>query len=84
MEETLLNQSDRKDTVTIHKMKTLFLAMLLAALILAGHPFQIQCPRDGHAMYFDHQVGFGKDAVCWYSHVINGQVKHESYISCGD
>jgi hypothetical protein len=43
--------------------------MLLAAALLAwAHPYSIACPIDGKPMSFDHQVGYGDKAVCWYSH----------------
>lgn len=63
----------------------------LAVTAVAGsHPFTIKCPVDGQGMMFDHQVGWGKDAVCWYSHTVNDpqnvyrMVKHDAYIPCPD
>jgi len=69
-----------------------WLVVGVAALTtLAGaHPATIKCPIDGGPMTFDHQVGAGKDAVCWYSHhgcdpqhpLVCG--KHEAYVNCND
>jgi len=76
-------------------MKTAVMILLLclvglAALTWAGsHPYSIKCPVDGNPMAYDHQVGYGRDAVCWYSHrncdgyPIHCE-KHEAYIPCGD
>jgi hypothetical protein len=44
------------------------LILLTLTVVAMAHPFTIKCPIDGQSMMFDHQVGFGKDAVCWYSH----------------
>ncbi len=63
------------------------LLLALVAIHVAAHPYTIKCPRDANDMTFDHQVGYGKDAVCWYSHTAyeNSQyVKHEAYIACND
>lgn len=69
------------------------LAVIAVIFALTSHlmaaPFTIKCPYDGQSMYGDHRVGFGQDAVCWYSHTVwdseqGRTVKHEAYISCGD
>jgi hypothetical protein len=66
----------------------LCILFLFATELLAGtHPFTVTCPRDGQQMMFDHQVGFGKDSVCWYSHTVfdseaGSLVKHEAHIAC--
>jgi len=70
--------------------RALLIALAILALVslpdtLLAHPFSIKCPRDGQSMWFDHQVGFGRDAYCWYSHQAYEEgemVKHEAYISC--
>ncbi len=68
-------------------------ALTLASVALWAHPISIKCPIDGQDMFFDHQVGYGEDAYCWYSHIANvpspdgsGMVatKHEAYVLCGD
>jgi hypothetical protein len=43
-------------------------AMASLATVLWARPFTISCPRDGSSMMFDHQVGIGRNAWCWYSH----------------
>lgn len=61
--------------------------LLMLAIQVVAHPFTVKCPRDAENMMFDHQVGYGSDAVCWYSHTTweNGtMVKHEAYIACND
>lgn len=58
---------------------------LASAVKLWARPFTIKCPYDGDSMMFDHQVGIGRDAYCWYSHTAyeNGRsVKHQAYVSC--
>jgi hypothetical protein len=71
--------------------KTMLYTLLLILVALVGvalaHPYNIKCPRDGEYMTFDHQVGYGDDAVCWYSHehTIPGTFNtehHEAYIPC--
>ena len=68
-----------------------FVVLVIAALtaLAWAHPFSVTCPIDGESMYFDHQVGYGANAVCWYSHYGcdprgKGCGKHEAYASCGD
>jgi hypothetical protein len=63
--------------------------LTLVAIHVMAHPWTVKCPRDGEDMTFDHQVGYGKDAVCWYSHNVwdieaRAIVKHEAYIACND
>lgn len=65
------------------------LLLSLVAIAVVAHPYTVKCPRDGNDMYFDHQVGYGKDAVCWYTHDAYEpgsfqSVKHEAYIQCND
>lgn len=69
--------------------KMLFVIAILAALASAvwAMPFSITCPYDGESMSYDHQVGFGQNAVCWYSHMhwdsqARAMVKHKAYVSC--
>jgi hypothetical protein len=67
----------------------MLLLTLVAIDVVVAHPFTIKCPRDSEDMMFDHQVGYGKDAFCWYSHNVwdnnaGGMVKHEAYIACND
>lgn len=67
-------------------------ALLLAATVTcaAAHPYTISCPIDGQAMGFDHQIGSGQEAVCWYSHRMaaadgSGKIEtHQAYVPCGD
>lgn len=68
-------------------------ALTFGAVALWARPGSIKCPIDGEYMFFDRQVGYGQDAVCWYSHMAHvpnpdGQgfvtVKHEAYVPCGD
>jgi len=62
-------------------------ALALGSLALWAYPFSIKCPIDGEDMYFTHQVGYGRDAVCWYAHNYNDgthTVKHEAYVPCPD
>jgi len=70
-------------------------ALTAGSLALWAHPVSIKCPIDGDFMTFDHQVGTGDQAVCWYSHtayVSNPDpdgvgpvaVKHKAYTSCDD
>jgi hypothetical protein len=68
-------------------------ALTLGSLALWARPGSIKCPIDGEYMFFDRQVGYGHDAVCWYSHMATVQnpggqgvsrVKHEAYVPCGD
>lgn len=74
-------------------MKKLLLAVfailaLASAIKLWARPFTITCPYDGDSMMFDHQVGFGDRAVCWYSHEHLDttypfqRVKHSAYVPC--
>lgn len=71
-------------------MKLMIAILIFALAILAwARPFTVACPIDGQGMMFDHQVGFGQSAVCWYSHQgYNPRTarteKHEAYIPCGD
>jgi hypothetical protein len=65
-----------------------FVFLALASALWA-RPYTITCPYDGDSMYFDHQVGFGDQAVCWYSHRhydtdAGGMVKHKAYVSCNE
>ncbi len=76
------------------KKSSLFLLLipailLFASLALWARPFTIKCPIDGEPMSFDHQVGFGDGAVCWYSHYgtdpeTGTSSKHQAYISCDE
>ncbi len=66
-------------------------ALMLASVALWAHPVSISCPIDGEYMFFERQLGYGTDAVCWYSHIhANYEYgkpateKHEAYIPCGD
>ena len=66
-------------------------AILLGSLALWARPASIKCPIDGEYMFFDHQVGFGDDAVCWYTHNHTDydaegahRVRHDAYVPCGD
>jgi hypothetical protein len=70
-------------------VRLLLLMLITLTVIALAHPFNVKCPIDGQNMMFDHQVGFGKDAVCWYSHEgCDPQTgtcgHHEAYVSCGD
>ena len=58
--------------------------ILVIAPLAFARPFTITCPYDGAAMWFTRQVGFGKSAVCWYSHTAYNGGKHEAYVLCGD
>jgi len=66
------------------------LLLTLVAIHVVAHPFTVKCPRDAQDMMFDHQVGYGQDAVCWYSHTVwdndagGRMMKHEAYIPCND
>ena len=73
------------------KLPIAVVILILATGVMAwAHPYSISCPVDGLAMHFDHQVGYGANAVCWYSHQTNDThdngrtVTHEAYIPCGD
>lgn len=73
--------------MTIKRVVVIGALIALASIPLWAHPFNIKCPYDGDYMSFDHQVGYGRDAYCWYSHThFDGgkSVKHEAYISCDD
>lgn len=66
-------------------------ALASLATALWARPFTINCPYDGESMTFDHQVGFGPSAVCWYKHTTLDassypahRVTHEAYVACGE
>lgn len=68
-------------------------ALTASSLVLWARPLSIRCPIDSQIMVFDHQVGYGNGAACWYSHIAavpssDGRglvtVKHEAYVPCGD
>jgi hypothetical protein len=74
------------------KLKFVAIAILLVAtaLLAWAHPYSITCPIDGKSMLFDHKVGYGDQAVCWYSHTNNEETiperagYHEAYVNCND
>lgn len=74
------------------RLSMLFLAVValfFAPMNASAHPYSIMCPVDGNTMMFDHQVGYGAQAVCWYSHMgwdsgSGRSVKHQAYVACND
>jgi hypothetical protein len=73
------------------KLVAVVILLVATALLAWAHPFSITCPVDGHSMSFDHQVGYGDKAVCWYSHDNNDYTghpersgHHEAYVNCND
>ena len=72
-------------------MKWLLVFALFAVALAWARPITIKCPVDNITMYFDHKVGYGDDAVCWYHHNAGyapGDPKeypaHDAYTPCGD
>jgi hypothetical protein len=80
-----------ENNITKFVLKFVLAAVLVAlgVIVAFAYPFSVTCPIDGGSMYFDHQVGFGSNAVCWYSHYgtdpQTGRLgHHEAYIGCGN
>ena len=69
------------------KITRIAAVLFMFSIPLWAQPLSVNCPIDAQPMYFDHMVGWGKNAVCWYSHLQyeNGQmVKHNGYVPCND